>query len=123
MSSGYLTRPVWTRRIADEFWSGPVTPLTFSLLAETMADHMVRRTLRQAGRQDLAGQPVLLRHASHVYVNGALLAAVVGLLPDVVRSDGLLALLPPDVRARLPITPTLEGAARTAMMVARFALR
>src|SRR6185369_4947197 len=99
MSSSYLTPPVWSRRIADEFWSGPVTPLTFSLLAETMADHMVRRTLRLAGREDLAAEPVLLRNASHVYVNGALLGAVVGLLPDVVRSEGLLALLPPNVRA------------------------
>ncbi len=116
-------KTVWTRRIADEFWSGPVTPLTYSLLAETMAEHMVRRSLRQASLPLLAAEPVLLRSRSHVYVNGALLAEVVSLLPPVLLSEGLLHLLPPEVRERVVPTSALAAAARTAGMIARFALQ
>ena len=115
--------PVWTRRIADEFWSGPVTPLTYSLLAETMADHMVRRTLRQAGLPTLAEAPVLRLHASHVYVNGTLLVAVVNLLPPVLRTEGLIQLLPPSLRGRLEPSSPLAATVRTAATVLRFALR
>ena len=115
-----MTKPVWTRRIADEFWSGPVTPLTFTLLGETMAEHMVRRTLRQAGFPALAEMPVLALHASHVYVNGSLLAAVVNLLPPVVRTEGLLQLVPPSLRARLESTSVPAATVRTATIAIRF---
>jgi len=115
-----LSDPVWTRRIADEFWSGPVTPLTFTLLGDTMAEHMVRRTLRQAGLVDLADLPVLSLHASHVYVNGSLLTAVVNLLPPILRTDGLLQLVPPPLHARLEPTSILAATAQTATMALRF---
>src|SRR6266404_4221775 len=115
-----MTPAVWTRRIADEFWSGPVTPLTFAVGGETMAEHMVRRTLRQAGLAALADLPVLSLHASHVYVNGSLLVAVVNLLPPIVRSDGLLQLLPPSLRSSLEPTSTLTATARTTLMAVRF---
>src|SRR3990172_535985 len=95
---------VWTRRIADEFWSGPVTPLTFSLLAATMAARMVREPLEKAGLHALAAAPGFPRHASPVYVNAGLLAEVVALLPPALRSDGLLDLLPPAARRSLPAT-------------------
>ena len=52
-----------------------MTPLTFSLLADPMADHMVRRPLRLAGLDALAALPVLHLHASHVYVNAALVGS------------------------------------------------
>ncbi len=115
--------PVWTRRIADEFWSGPVTPLTYSLLGETMAEHMVRRTLRQAGLDTLAHAPVLRLHASHVYVNGTLLVAVVNLLPPVLRTEGLIQLLPAPLERALEPTSALAATVHTATTVLRFVLR
>ena len=90
--------PIWTRRIANELWSGAVTPLTYSLLAEPMAEHMVRRPLRTAGLERLAELPVLRHHASHVYVNATLLAETIRLLPSGLQSEGLLALLPDAAR-------------------------
>jgi pyruvate,water dikinase len=114
---------VWTRRIADEFWSGPVTPLSYSLFGETMAEHMVRRTLRQAGIEALANSPVLRLHASHVYVNGTLLVAVVNLLPPVLRTEGLIQLLPAPLRAALEPTSAVAATVRTATTVLRFLLR
>ncbi len=76
-----------------------MTPLTYSLLAEAMAEHMVRRPLRTAGLDDLAELPVLRHHASHVYVNATLLAATIRLLPGGLQSEGLLALVPDVARA------------------------
>jgi pyruvate,water dikinase len=111
--------PLWTRRIADEFWSGPVTPLTFSLLAETMAEHMVRRPLHLAGLGALAELPVLRRHASHVYVNVALLTEVIERLPAAFRSGGLLDLLPAPARAGLGTTSAFVAGPRAAAIVAR----
>ncbi len=125
MSSHFLrSTPIWTRRIADELWSGPVTPLTYSLLAEPMAEHMVRRPLRVAGLGELADLPVLRHQASHVYVNAALLTEVIGLLPGGLRSEGLLALLPASARGRIGDGASwLGGGARAIAIAARAWLR
>ncbi len=114
---------VWSRRLADEFWSGPVTPLTFSLLAPAMVEQMASRALRVAGLDDLAERPVFRLHASHVYVNAGLLGDVVDLLPGLLHSDGLLALLPPAARSRVrPATP-FEGLPNAARIAGKFLWR
>jgi len=121
VSTSFLTStPIWTRRIANELWSGPVTPLTYALLAEPMAEHMVRRPLRTAGLAGLAELPVFRRHASHVYVNAALLSEVVRRLPAALRSEGLLGFLPPTARAGLgPGASWLTGGAEALAIAAR----
>ncbi|MBM4243319.1 MAG: hypothetical protein FJ148_05815 [Deltaproteobacteria bacterium] len=92
---------VWSRRIADELWSGVVTPLSFSMLAEPMAEHMVRRRLESAGLFGLAREPVFRLAGAHVYVNASLIADVMAEIPSVFLSDGLLELLPASLRAPL----------------------
>jgi len=110
---------IWSRRLADEFWSGPVTPLTYSLLAPPMVERMVARPLATAGLDELGRLPVFRLHASHVYVNAALLAEVIGRLPGLVRSAGLMALLPPAARARVRPAGTLEGLPGAALIAGR----
>jgi phosphohistidine swiveling domain-containing protein len=88
----------WSRRIADELWSGVVTPLTFTMLADVMAEHMVRRRLDNAGLHHLGSEPVFRLSRGHVYVNASLVAAVMREVPAVVLSDGLLELLPAELR-------------------------
>ena len=110
--------PIWTRRIADEFWSGSVTPLTYSLLGEAMAEHLVRRPLRSAGLRELAELPILHRHACHVYVNAGLLASVIELLPAALRTDGLLDLLPAEARSRVGAGSSWIGGGATAVAIA-----
>lgn len=114
---------VWSRRLADEFWSGPVTPLTFSLLAPAMVEQMASRALRVAGLDHLAGRPVFRLHASHVYVNAGLLGDIVDLLPGLVQSEGLLALLPPAARARIRPATAFEGLPNAAVIAAKFLWR
>jgi phosphohistidine swiveling domain-containing protein len=118
-----IREPVWTRRLADELWSGAVTPLTFSLLAPPMVERMVRRPLRVLGLDRLAAAPVLHRHASHVYVNAELLADVIELLPGALRSEGLLRLLPAEVRARLGVVSPWTGFPRAAAIAVTLWLR
>lgn len=95
------TTIAWSRRAADELWSGVVTPLTFSVLAEQMAEHMAQRRLRQAGLIDASQAPVFRLIRGHVYVNASLLAEVMREVPSVLLSDGVLALLPEPLRADL----------------------
>ena len=114
---------VWSRQLADEFWSGAVTPLTFSLLAPPMEERMVREPLRRAGVRRLAAMPILRLERSHVYANASLVAAVVALLPGSLRSEGLLAVLPPELRAELGRRSLLVGGARAALIALRFWLR
>jgi phosphohistidine swiveling domain-containing protein len=120
---GELSAPCWTRRIADEFWSGAVTPLTFSLLAEPMVEHMVRGPLRRAGLGALASAPVFRLYGSHVYVNADLLAEVIGLLPGSLQSEGLLALLPAAAHARLRSASSLSAGARAVGIATQLLLR
>lgn len=89
---------VWSRRIADELWSGVVTPLSFTMLADPMAEHMVRRRLESAGLVALSRQPVFRLSRAHVYVNASLIADVMAEIPSVFLSDGLLELLPAPLR-------------------------
>ena len=89
---------VWSRRIADELWSGAVTPLTFSLLAEEMAEHMVRRRLANAGLARAGDEPVLRLVRGHVYVNASMVAEVMCEVPTLFLSEGLLTLLPEELR-------------------------
>jgi pyruvate,water dikinase len=109
--------------MADELWSGPVTPLTFSLLAEPMAEHIVRRPLRIAGLEQLADRPVLLHHASHVYVNAALLAETIELLPAGLRSEGLLSLVPEPAQSGLGEGASWLGGGWQALAIAERAWR
>lgn len=89
---------IWSRRIADELWSGVVTPLTFTMLADVMAEHMVRRRLENAGLNRLAAEPVFRLSQGHVYVNASLVAEVMAEVPAVFLSEGLLELLPAALR-------------------------
>jgi pyruvate,water dikinase len=121
VSTTYLQpATIWTRRIANELWSGPVTPLTYSLLAEPMSEHLVRRPLRVAGLDALAVLPALRCHASHVYVNATLLAAAIRLLPGGLLSAGLLDLLPATARAEIGAGSSwLQGGTRAVAIALR----
>lgn len=94
----------WSRRIADELWSGVVTPLSFTLLAGPMTESMVRHRLERAGLAQLAAEPVFRLSHGRVYVNASLVAAAMAEIPSAFLSDGLLDLLPPELRARLRAT-------------------
>lgn len=93
--------------MADELWSGAVTPLTFSLLADVMAEHMAHRRLAAAGFAGEASEPVFRLHRGHVYVNASLVARVMRELPAPFVTDGLLSLLPAEMR------PGLAASARS----------
>jgi len=109
----------WSRRAADELWSGVVTPLTFSVLAEPMAEHMVRSRLRNAGFAATSRQPVFRLIRGHVYVNASLLHDVMRELPTMLLSDGVLALLPEALRADLAESTRAPWDPRTLATVLR----
>jgi len=111
LRSSRETQVAWGRRLGDEFWASVVSPLSYSLLAEVMAEHMVRRPLRAAGLGRLSGEPVFRRFAGRVYVNMDLAERILSLVPRPLRAPGLVELLPPRLRERLlrsaPVHPSL----------------
>jgi pyruvate,water dikinase len=113
---------VWSRRIADELWSGVVTPLSFTMLADPMAEHLVRRRLENAGLVTLSRQPVFRLSRAHVYVNASLIADVMAEIPSVFLSDGLLELLPPQLREPLRARTRSVLSAGLAVVVVRLGL-
>ncbi len=92
---------VWSRRLADELWSGPVTPLTFDLLANVMTEHLVHRRLAVAGLPVEHDAAVLRLHQGRVYVDATCVAAVIAELPAALVTEGLLDTLPEELRKDL----------------------
>ena len=113
---------VWSRRIADELWSGAVTPLSFTMLADPMAEHLVRRRLENAGLVGLSREPVFRLSSSHVYVNASLIADVMAEVPSVFLSDGLLELLPAPLREPLRMRARSVLSVSLAVILARLGL-
>ena len=112
-----MERIAWSRRAADELWSGVVSPLTFSLLSGVMAERMVRRRLERAGLGSQSRAPVFRRIRGRVYVNATLIVDVLREVPSVFRSEGLLALLPQGLRPALRETKRGLADARTVRTV------
>lgn len=113
-----MARIAWSRRAADELWSGVVSPLTFSLLSDVMADRMVRRRLRGAGFREASEAPVFRRIRGRVYVNATLIAQVLEEVPAVFLSDGLLSLLPDELKRAVLANPRRLGDLRTLRTIA-----
>lgn len=113
---------MWSRRIADELWSGVVTPLSFTMLADPMAEHLVRRRLENAGLVALSREPVFRLSSSHVYVNASLIADVMAEVPNVFLSDGLLDLLPAPLREPLRTRARSVLSVSLAVILARLGL-
>ncbi len=92
---------LWSRRLADELWSGPVTPLTFDLLADVMTGHLVHRRLAVAGLPVERSAAVLRLHQGRVYVDATRIAGVIAELPAALVTKGLLDTLPEELRKDL----------------------
>ena len=93
------TDTVWSRSLADEFWSGSVSPLMFSVSGGLIESRMVAKGLRLA--RISTDEPFLRYHRGYVYVNTGVLGEVLRFFPSIFLTDGVLAHLPSDLRALL----------------------
>lgn len=61
--------PTYSMVMAEQFFSGPVTPLFYSLFKFLYEGYYVGETLNEGGLDAASGEPLLIRHKDHMYVS------------------------------------------------------
>lgn len=61
--------PTYSMILAEQFFSGPVSPLFFSLFKFLFEEYYAGETAREVGLDALPKEPLLIRHKDHMYVN------------------------------------------------------
>ncbi|MEE9151474.1 MAG: PEP/pyruvate-binding domain-containing protein [Thermoplasmata archaeon] len=62
-------QPTYSMVLAEQFFSGPVSPLFFSLFKFLFEEYYAGETAREVGLDALPKEPLLIRHKDHMYVN------------------------------------------------------
>jgi pyruvate,water dikinase len=92
---------IWTRGFADEFWTGAVTPLFYSVRAREFTDCQ-RRAARIWGLHDLAGTRRFKYHRAEVYLSTKSQGLFVHYtVPGQFRAGPAVDYFPPSMRAEL----------------------
>ena len=98
---------LWTRDMADEGWTGAITPLMYSFRADSWVQgHAV--AAQQWGHRDLATAPYFKFHKSEAYYNCEIERGILErTMPPVLRRKHVsgLAKLPPDWREETQAKP------------------
>ncbi len=61
--------PTYSMVLAEQFFSGPVTPSFFSLFKFLFEEYYAGETAREIGLDVMPEEPLLIRHKDHMYVN------------------------------------------------------
>lgn len=91
------TGTIWTRKLSDEFWTGVVSPLMFSIAGELIEGRMMKKALYLCGREDVARERIVTQINGRVYINGNVLGSIVQLIPAVFITEELLQFLPEEI--------------------------
>lgn len=96
---------IWTRGFADEFWTGAVTPLFYSVRAREFTDCQ-RHAARIWGLGDLASTRRFKYHRAEVYLSTKSQGLFVHYtVPGMFRSGPAVDYFPPSIRAELAARP------------------
>lgn len=110
---------LWTKALSQEFWSGVVTPLMFSIAGGLIEERMAQKGMRVAGLKALAHAPFLRHVAGQVYLNVRILDEVVRLIPSVLLTPQVTRFLPGAVRRDLVTARVPLFSLRTLRMLVR----
>jgi rifampicin phosphotransferase len=103
---------VWTRGFADEVWTGAISPLMYSIRAETWtrygANHILALLGANGAARDVASTRMWKFHKSEAYYNGRVEHGIMELTPPAFRPARLSYLAPPfhDAALEAPFSPT-----------------
>lgn len=87
----------YSRVQAEQFYSGPVSPMFFSIFNELYSKYYVQETIGLLGL-DLKLERVMLKHKSHLYVDTAFTEYALTHLPIREGREHLLEIFPEDIR-------------------------
>ncbi len=94
---GCTTAPSYSRVHAEEFFSGPVTPLFHSIFKRLYADYYIGETLRTLGVRAPADIPQLVRHKNYLYASTWHAEYAIARTPRGPVRKRFLETLPPDL--------------------------
>ncbi len=95
------SKTLWTKTLSEEFWSGIVTPLMFSLAGSLIEERMARKGLRLAGLKHLEHEPFFRLFCGQVYLNSKIFEEIVRLIPSVFITPEVLKFLPQEIQEDL----------------------
>ncbi len=95
------TGPSYSRVQAEEFYSGPVSPLFYSMFDTLLTEYYLGDTLETLRIQIPMDCPALIRHKNHLYVSTSLMKHALSRIPSRLVRRRLLEVLPPDERSEL----------------------
>ena len=110
---------LWTKALSQEFWSGVVTPLMFSIAGGLIEERMARKGVRIAGLKDLESDRFLRHVGGQVYLNARILEEVVRLIPSLLVTPQVTRFLPEAVRRDLVAIRVPLFSTRTLRMLLR----
>lgn len=113
------SKTLWTKTLSEEFWSGIVTPLMFSLAGSLIEERMARKGLRLAGLRHLENEPFFRLFCGQVYLNSKIFEEIVRLIPSVFITPEVLTFLPEEIREDLSKIHVSFFSPRTFRLLAR----
>ncbi|MGA1793113.1 MAG: PEP/pyruvate-binding domain-containing protein [Thermoplasmatota archaeon] len=90
----------YSRVQAEQFYSGPVTPLFHSIFREIFTRFYLEGTLRELGIDIEIDEEFLVRHRNFLYIDTRVMEYALGALPPEKVPEGIRSTLPPDIRER-----------------------
>jgi pyruvate,water dikinase len=106
---GSTAAPTYSRVHAEEFFSGPVTPLFHSIFKRLYADYYIGETLKTMGVGCPPGLPLLVRHRNYLYASTWHAEYALARMPRWPVRKRFEETLPPDLRKVPPGKGRLGG--------------
>jgi len=87
---------LWSRVWGDEYWSDLVSPLFYSIFNRMLSVNAIAGVLQVMGLSDIGERPLFKLYRGHIYFNASILRDIFEHVPQALRSDTLLSVLPPE---------------------------
>ncbi|GEM_PF-6464152 len=91
----------WSRILGEEFWSGKVSPVMFSLVGKAIEDSMIKKPLKALLGRELSDIPGIALFHDHIYINLDLLKQAFGIIPRWALTEELLSMFPPSMKEEI----------------------
>jgi len=95
------SKALWTKTLSEEFWSGIVSPLMFSVAGDLIEERMARKGIRMAGLANLESERFFRLFAGQVYLNSRILEEIVKLIPSMFLTPEMLRFFPREIQEDL----------------------
>ena len=96
------SKTLWTKTLSEEFWSGVVSPLMFSIAGDLIEERMARKGIRMAGLKGLENERFFRLFGGQVYLNVRILEEIVKLIPSVFLTPEMLRFFPEEIQEDFP---------------------